>query len=81
MFTAADDTGCRRLQLEPQFKNKTQNATMWDGKEEEHTLKATEIFGNNSVLKTFFMDSLKLLSKSNSHLKCYRGNQVAKSGT
>ena len=44
MFTAADDTGCRRLQLEPRFKNKTQNATMWDGKEEGHTLKATEIF-------------------------------------
>ena len=41
MFTAADDTGCRRLQLDPRFKNKTQNATMWNGKEEEHNLKAT----------------------------------------
>ena len=53
---------------------------MWDGKEEEHTSKATEIFGNNSALKTIFIDSLKLSSKSIGHFKCYRGNQVAKSG-
>ena len=54
---------------------------MWDGKEEEHTLKATEIFWKQLCVEILFIDSLKLSTKSSGHLKCYRGNQVAKSGT
>ena len=53
---------------------------MWDGKEEEHTLKATEIFWKQLCVEILFIDSLKLSTKSSGHLKCYRGNQVAKPG-